>query len=196
MTATHERAMTVPLTAPRHRFTVADYYRMAETGILSEESRVELVEGEIVAMSPMGNSHPYAVSVMVRVFGRLIGDRVLLWPQLPLRLDDYSEPLPDLALVRSSTYRHAKPGPADTLLVIEVSDSTLSYDRDFKSMLYAAAGIPEYWVIDLNGGAVLRFSEPAEGKYGSVQSLTQGDRISTRLSGDLEIDVSVEQLLS
>jgi Uma2 family endonuclease len=134
----------------RHRLTVADYYRMAEAGILGRRERVELIDGEVIDMSPIGAVHAALVNVLVRHVARCLVDSTFVSIQNPLRLDDENEPEPDLLILRprSDCYCMAHPGAADTLVVIEVSDTSLAYDLDVKVPLYARHGVPEVWVID------------------------------------------------
>jgi Uma2 family endonuclease len=135
----------------RHRLTVADYYRMAEAGILGRPARVELIDGEIIDMSPIGVLHAAVVNVLARHVAQCLGDTTFVSIQNPLRLDDENEPEPDLLILRprSDCYCTAHPGAADTLVVIEVSDTSLTYDLDVKVPLYARHGVPEVWVIDV-----------------------------------------------
>jgi Uma2 family endonuclease len=158
----------------RHRFTVADYYRMGEAGVISPEARVELIEGEIIDMAPIGSPHSGTVMFLTRAFHLNIGATATISVQGPLRLSDLSEPQPDLMLLqpRPDHYRHSHPGPADVLLLVEVAESSLAFDRDVKLPLYAAAGIPEVWIVDLNERALLRCTAPAGGRYQTVERLT------------------------
>jgi Uma2 family endonuclease len=154
-------AMNQPQAAiRRHKLTVADYYRMAEVGILAPEARVELIEGEIVDMVPMGSRHAAAISLFTQRLTIAVTPQALVRCQLPLRLGDLSEPEPDLAVVRPHPDRYfdAHPTAADTLLVIEVADSSLAYDRDIKIPLYARHCVPAVWLIDLNAGTLLACS--------------------------------------
>ena len=145
------RAKHEPQVGPvRHRLTVDEYYRMAEAGILGPGQRVELIDGEIIDMSPIGVLHAAVVNVLVRHFSQRLGNSTFVSSQNPLRLDDENEPEPDLLILRprSDSYATAHPGPADTLLVIEVADTSLAYDLEVKVPLYARHGIPEIWVIE------------------------------------------------
>lgn len=144
----------------RHKLTVADYYRMAEVGILAPEARVELIEGEIVDMVPIGTRHSAVVTLLHDAIAAAVSGAAQVRCQQPLRLGDISEPEPDLAVVRPHPDRYfdAHPTAADTLLVIEVADSSLAYDRDIKTPLYARHGVPAVWLIDLNAGTLLACS--------------------------------------
>ena len=142
---------TIPCAPPsRHLISVDAFHRMVETGILGHQDRVELIDGEIIDMSPIGVLHAAIVDVLVRHFGRRAGESVFVRCQNPLRLDNISEPEPDIAILRprADFYMTAHPGAADVLLVIEVADTSLAYDLGTKVPLYARHGIPEVWVID------------------------------------------------
>jgi Uma2 family endonuclease len=146
----------------RYRFTVDDYHRMAEAGILHEDDRVELIEGEILQMAPIGGEHAACVNGSARLLIKRLDDRAVVSIQNPIRLSAGSEPEPDLMLLRprADGYWEGLPGPEDVLLIIEVSDSTLYYDRGTKLPLYAAAGIPEVWIVDLERRRVLVHRRP------------------------------------
>jgi Uma2 family endonuclease len=154
---------------------------MAEVGLLSEDSRVELIEGEIIEMSPIGSTHRGTVKRSSTFLNRKLGDTVIVSVQDPLRLNDFSEPQPDLALLkpRKDFYSKSHPAPADVLVVIEVSDSSVSYDRNVKLPLYARAGIPEAWLIVLGKDIVEVYSTPKNGKYQKVQRLRRGKMLTS-----------------
>lgn len=176
---------------PRHRFTVEQYQRMGEAGILGEDDRVELFAGEIVAMSPVGPLHVYIVALLAKFLEARIGSEVLLSIQSPIRLDDASEPEPDIVVLRPRDYRAALPGPADVLLAIEVADSSRDYDRDAKLPRYAAAGIPESWLADLVAGRLERHSEPRDGLYRQIALGRPGDTLASTVLPNLAIPVSL-----
>jgi len=157
----------------RHRLTVENYHRMAETGVLSDDARVELVNGEIINMAPMGSKHHSAVLRLSSLLNQAVGAAAMVSTQLPIRLDEHNEPEPDLALLkfRPDFYAQALPTGADTLLVIEVSDTTLAYDVRIKAPLYARHGVPEMWVLDLANGLLHRFTAPRDGVYTDVSAL-------------------------
>ncbi len=156
-----------------HPFTVDDYHRMAEAGILSADERTELIEGVIVTMAAIGSPHFVAVLLLDQLLRAAVGTRAVVSVQGPVRLPPRSEPQPDLALLRPPVkrYRTALPGPRDVFLLVEVSDSTLARDRDVKAPLYAKHGIPEYWLVDLDAQRVLvhRDPLPTERRWGFVQ---------------------------
>jgi Uma2 family endonuclease len=160
----------------RRRFTVHDYYAMADAGILGEDDRVELIEGEILEMAAIGSRHAACVDRLNRYL-QAVGEQAVVRVQNPVRLSDLTEPQPDLALLRARDdfYAAGHPGPADTLLIVEVSHSTLGYDREVKLPLYATAGIPEVWVVDVDGSAVEVYRDPASGRFRSEARLRAGD---------------------
>lgn len=170
--------MSLPLA--RYRFSVDDYYRLAQAGILGEDDRVELIEGEIVMMTPIGSRHAACVSKTTRLLPGMVGDRAILRVQLPVRLDDHSEPEPDLCLARprSDDYAGAHPGPADVLLVIEVSDSSLVYDREIKIPLYGRSGIESAWIVNLGRSVVEAYSGPSPDGYLERRTFRAGDQLA------------------
>jgi Uma2 family endonuclease len=152
----------------RRRFTVHDYYRMAKAGILHEDDRVELIEGEIIEMPPIGSLHSSIVDRLVWLLHQKVNlNESLIRVQEPVRLSAESEPLPDVVIVpfREDFYRQRHPGPDEVLLVIEVADSSLAYEHEVKIPLYGKSGVPEVWVVDANGGAVDVFGQPYDGGY-------------------------------
>jgi Uma2 family endonuclease len=145
-----------------HRLTVHDYYRMAEVGLLSPDDRTELIEGEIIDMPPIGDRHGAMVRALNVRLVRALADAAEVSSQLPVRLSLRSEPQPDFAIVKAKRGGYRKhPTARDILLLIEVSDSTLRYDLGKRANLYAAHGIPEYWVFDLQRNRVWRHREPS-----------------------------------
>ena len=160
---------------PRHRITVDEYYRMAEVGLLAADARVELIEGEILDMPPIGSRHAGVVSLLDRLLSRAAGDEAIVRVQLPLRLTNASEPQPDLALVkpRSDYYSTRHPTAADTLLVVEVSQTTVRYDRQIKLPLYARHAVPELWIVDLKSGQVHLFRSPRGEEYADVSNIAE-----------------------
>ncbi len=189
-------AVTPPESPPpvreKRKFTVAEYYRMAEVGVLDPDERVELLDGEIIVMAPIGIPHATGVRRMERVLHQALGAAAAISVQNPIRLDDHSEPEPDIALLRfrEDDYAIAHPGPADTLVVVEVSDSTLDFDREVKSKRYAAAGIPEMWVMNLPGDCIDRLDQPGPAGYARHTIFRRGDKISPAALPDLELAVA------
>jgi Uma2 family endonuclease len=163
--------MVTPMQAPRrHRLCVDDYYRMAEVGILRPDERVELIEGEIIDVPPPGSLHAGTVDELAEALRAAVGRKALLRVQSPIRLNEYSEPQPDLALLRprADYYKSAHPGPADVLLIVEVAQSSLAYDRDVKLPLYARHGVPEVWLLDLEHDRLIRHRGPRENGFEKV----------------------------
>ena len=156
----------------RHRITVDEYHRMAEVGLLAPDARVELIEGEIIDMPPIGHRHAAAVDRLNRLLNLAVGDRAIVRCQGPIRLGDLSEPQPDFALLapRADFYAERHPVAADTLLVIEVSETTLRYDRQTKLPLYARHGIPEMWIVDAAGKQLHIFRRPSGVAYDEIVS--------------------------
>ena len=157
----------MPSGIEKRRFNVDEYYAMVHAGILSERDRVELIDGEIVTMTPIGPVHAAAVNRATRALVRAAGDLAILSPQNPIRLNAFNEPQPDLALLRprEDFYRRMHAQSADILLAIEIADSSLRYDRDVKASLYARHGIVEYWLVDLAASSVTSYSSPEGAAY-------------------------------
>jgi Uma2 family endonuclease len=186
--------MAMPLTV--HRFTVDEFQRMGDAGIFDEDDRVELIRGQVVEMSPIGVPHASCVKRLTSLFARLAtAARATLSVQDPLVLGRHDEPQPDLALLR---YRHdgyatGHPGPPDVLLVIEVADSTVARDRGEKLPLYAAAGIPEMWLVNLPGDHVEVHRQPSGESYADVRTARRGETVTPLAFPDLSL--SVEEIL-
>jgi Uma2 family endonuclease len=181
--------------AARRRFTVDEYHRMAEAGILTEDDRVELIDGEVVQMSPIGARHAAAVKRCNRALSRAVGDRALVSVQDPVDLDPYNEPQPDVALLRprADDYAGGLPGPADLLLVVEAADTSLAHDRQGKLRWYAATGVREVWLLDLPGDALEAHREPRPTGYALIRRYQRGERLAPEALPDLA--VPVEDLL-
>ncbi|MBM2812424.1 MAG: hypothetical protein HW416_3183 [Chloroflexi bacterium] len=179
----------------RRLFTVADYYRMAETGILAEDDRVELIEGEIVEMPPIGDRHASCVGRTTDLFFRLFGNLARVWVQNPVRLSNRSEPVPDLMLLqpRPDFYVSGHPKASDVLLLVEVSDSSEAYDRRVKLPLYAREGVPEVWIVDLGRSVVRVHREPSPTGYALVATHRRGERIAPAAFPDIVI--KIEEIL-
>jgi Uma2 family endonuclease len=163
----------------RHRFTADEYHQMAEAGVLRDDDRVELIEGEIVDMTPIGPRHSAVVNRLTHSLVRNCGDRAIVQVQGPIRLGLHSEPQPDVVLLRPRPdfYETAMPGPESVLLLIEVADTSLPYDRTVKLLLYARAGIREVWLVDLVRNQVEVHLDPAENGYRSSETHGSGDRL-------------------
>ena len=179
-----------PLIAHR-RFTVDEYYRMGEAGILGPEDRVELIDGEIVKMSPIGPLHAAVVERFRDLLSERLRGQATIRSQNPIRLSNLTEPEPDVAVVQlqADSYASAHPTPADVLLLIEVSDSTLAYDRDVKLPRYAAAGIPELWIVDLERQQVEQHHGPAGDQYRTKQTWAHGQAIPCHSIASLTLQI-------
>jgi len=160
-----------------HLFTVADYYRMAEMGLFHDTPRVELIQGQIIDMAAIGSPHFGMVNRLNRLLVPLVGARGLVSVQNPVRLDGGSEPQPDVSVLkpRADDYETGAPGPGDVLLLIEVADTSLDFDRSVKAPLYAGSGIAEYWIVNLAERVVEVHREPTGGRYALVRPAGLGD---------------------
>ncbi len=187
MTAT---AAAPTATTPRRLFNVHEYHQMAEAGILDEDERIELIEGEIVEMSPVGGPHIKRINDVTKLLNRSLDDRAEVSPQNPVRLNDRSEPMPDIAVLRYRGDDEDVPVVGDVLVLIEISVSSLRRDLGWKLALYARAGIPEVWVFDVNGQCLLRHAEPSDGQYRRVDELRPGDSISVPTISDVLLAVA------
>ena len=176
----------------RRELTVAEYHRMGEVGILTEDDRVELIEGELIAMSPIGSAHSGTVNALTHMLVQVVGDRGVVAVQNPVQLDDRSEPQPDFSVLkpRADFYRRATPLPHEVLLIIEVADSSLAYDRGVKKSLYARHGIPEFWIVDLPAGEVEVCRSPGSGDYALVSRVGRGGILEPELLPGATIPVA------
>jgi Uma2 family endonuclease len=177
----------------RKRFDCDSYLRMAEAGILLPTDRVELVDGEILVMSPIGHRHGVAVNAAAQGIIRTVGDRGFLWTQSTLVLDRFVVPEPDLALLkpRKDFYAAKHPGRDDVLLIIEVADSSLEYDTTVKLGMYAILSVPEYWVADLRNNRLLVYSQPENDQYRVSRELQRGEVIAPLGLPDCKLPVSL-----
>ena len=175
----------------KHRFSVKDYHRMAETGVLSPGARVGLLHGEIIDMSPIGPFHGGLVNRLIRIFNQNSGGRWTVSAQNPLALDDHSEPEPDVMLLKPAAddYTSRHPRPQDVFLLIEVSDTTIEYDREEKLPVYGRAGVPEVWLVNLGELAVEVYREPHFTGYGSKTILRAGDPAVPQAFPDVSVPV-------
>ena len=173
----------------RRRFTVQEYHRMGEVGILHEDDRVELIDGELVEMAAIGTRHFTCVNRLNRLLVGSAGEDVIVSIRNPVRLNEYSEPQPDAALIREKDYRESLPTPEDVLLLIEVSDSTLAYDRGTKLSRYARAGIPELWIVNLPGERIERHTDPSGDLYGHVYLIRRGETLESAALPGLSVRV-------
>jgi Uma2 family endonuclease len=180
------------LVQTQHRFSVKDYYRMAEGGVLRPDARVELLDGKIIDMSPIGPFHGGLVNRLIRVFNKISNGRWTLSAQNPLRLDDHSEPEPDVMLLKPAAddYTSRHPQPDDVFLLIEVSDTTLEYDREEKLPAYGRAGVAEVWIVNLHAATVEVYREPHFTGYGTKTVLHPGAQAAPQAFPDAAVDVA------
>jgi Uma2 family endonuclease len=176
----------------RHRLTVAEYHRMGEMGIFSPDARVELIEGEVIDMPPIGSPHAGTVGFLGKRLEYAAGNLSLIFVQNPIFLDMDNEPQPDVMLLRPRPdfYRSSHPTPADVFLLLEVSDSTLAYDTQIKLPLYARHGIPEVWLVDLSNRRFVTHRSPTPAGFQDVQTLTDLSAVSPLLLPGVSVDLS------
>jgi Uma2 family endonuclease len=181
--------MAVDTVATRRRFTRSEYYRMVEAGILREDDRVELIKGEIVTMSPIGRRHKAFVGNLAKLLITRLGDRATVWVQSSIALADDTEPEPDLTVLRhgAAPYKDRDAWAEDALLVIEVADSSLAYDRSTKRRLYVEAGIPEYWVVDCTAETVEVHRGPGPDGYREVRLVAGVGTLAPQAFPDVEL---------
>lgn len=192
----HQTGVRMETWPRRHRIDVHEYHRMAEVGLLAPDARVELIEGEIIDMAPIGGSHQSTVDFLTRQFILTLVDKAIVRTQGSVRLGLFSEPQPDLLLLkpRDDFYRSEFAQGEDVLLAIEVSDSTLRYDRKVKMPLFARHGIPEAWIVDLQNGSLQVHRSPAEGAYQDVATLARPGSMSLAALPGVSIDLSALHL--
>ncbi len=173
--------------------TVAQYYQMAADGVLTADDRVELIEGSLHWMSPIGSPHAACVNYLAAIFNQRLAQQAVVGSQNPVRLDDLSEPQPDVSLARwrDDYYRTAHPTPLDVLLLVEGADSTLKEDRQIKAPLYAGHGIPELWIVNLLHSEVEVYTQPQNGRYHQRVVRRRGEQIAPDAFPDLLIAVDV-----
>ena len=164
------------------RFNAAEFHRMTAAGIFREDDRIELLQGEIIEMTPIGPRHAACVMRLTTLLGRTIGNRNFLSVQNPVQLDDDNELYPDITILRprAEDYNQALPRPADVLLLIEVADTSLESDRNLKIPEYARAGIPEVWLVDIVNSQVFAYAGPTTSGYGSIQQIGAGELQSSQ----------------
>jgi Uma2 family endonuclease len=184
--------MAVETEVARRLFTRAEYYRMAEVGILKPTDRVELIRGEIVQLSPIGPRHSAFVNNLTQLLVLRLAGRAIVSVQNPVVVDDYSEPQPDLVLLRRRAvpYKEAHATPEDVLLLIEVAETSIRYDRTTKLRLYAEAGVPEYWLVDCAAESVEVYRSPDARGYGEVAVVAGTASVSPQAVGDLVLPLS------
>ena len=167
------------MTATKYKFTTQEYHLMSEVGMFAPEHRLELIKGEIVEMSPIGRKHCACIAKLQKKFEQILGENIIVWTQNSIHLDGESEPQPDLALLklRADFYEERLPRSKDILLIVEVADSTISYDRDVKMPLYAELGIIEAWLVDVNAKTLTKYTEPSCTGYKTSHRLELNDEV-------------------
>jgi Uma2 family endonuclease len=187
------------MTITKHKFNSAQYHLMAEAGVFNNllsdrvtTKRIELIEGEIIEMSPIGAKHGACVARLQSWFHLHLSSKVIIWTQTSIKLDEGSEPQPDLTLLRlrKDFYEERLPLPADILLIVEVADSTIIYDREVKIPLYAKFGIPQAWLIDLNSRNLTEYTEPRSAGYKTSQRFEIGDFVKC-----LDAEIAIADIL-
>jgi Uma2 family endonuclease len=165
---------------------------MGCAGIFGNDARLELLEGEIYEMSPIGSPHAACVTILHQLLTLKFAGKLIVISQNPIRLDDFSEPQPDIALLRwrDDFYKHGHPKPTDVLLVIEVADSTVESDRSYKMPLYAKAGIPEAWLVNLPDEKIELYAEPADGVYQFARDFKRGEDVQAHSIAGLLVPVA------
>jgi Uma2 family endonuclease len=174
------------------RLTVEEYHRMGDLGILDPNEPVELIEGQVIQKPMKGTRHTSTVRRIENLLRNRLGERVFVISQDPVQLNDYSEPEPDIALVRPDPlyYEYHHPTPREIYLIIEVADSTLKRDREFKATVYAQAGIMDYWVLDISDRQLYVLREPQENAYQREEILKGNDTISILAFPDVTITIA------
>jgi Uma2 family endonuclease len=175
----------------KYSFTAEEFERLGEAGILRQDARLELIEGDIFEMSPIGNAHAACVKFLTRLLYRLFDGVHTIGVQDPVRLSDFSEPQPDISLLRwrDDDYREGHPTPADVLLLIEVADATVVKDRTIKVPLYARYGVPEAWLVNIPEEQVEVYSDPADGAYRRAEVFGRGAEARSHTVEGLAVSV-------
>ncbi len=182
--------MSLPIS--KHFFNAVEFERMGEAGVFRADARLELIEGEIIEMSPIGSRHAACVNFLSWSLNRKVGDAAIVSTQNPVRLNDFSEPQPDVALLRlrADFYRTAHPTPADVLLIIEVSDTTVEHDRQVKVPLYAGAGVSEVWIVNLPEEKIEVYAGLLGGVYQSVNHVGRNAEVKAQIIAGLVVSVA------
>lgn len=175
----------------RLRFSVDDYYTMINLGMLRNVERAEIIDGELIESMPIGNAHASCVKSLAEILRDTLGKDVTYSVQDPIWLDEYNEPIPDLALLkrRDNFYRRKSPTAEDALLIIEVSDTTIDYDRNRKIPLYAQAGIPEVWIVNLQNSTIGLHYQPREYSFAVVKVFRRGENLKSEVLPKLQLPV-------
>jgi Uma2 family endonuclease len=181
--------------AVRHAFTVNEWHRMGDAGLFGDNARMELLDGEVIEMSPIGSPHASCVARLNFLLMQAVGPSALIFPRNPVVLDEHSEPQPDIALLapRADGYSRSHAVPGEILLLIEISDTTLAFDRDQKSFLYARSGVRQLWIVDLTGEQIPVMGSPGPDGYRHAHSSRRGGQLAVEaLAG---VRISVDEVL-
>ena len=177
--------------AAGHRFTVDEYLALGAAGILAKEERIELLDGEIICMAPIGNRHRNSVNWSADLMREAIGRRAMVQVQAPIQLDDLTMPEPDIAVIRRRSVNDIAPVlPSDVYLLVEVADSSLEFDLGEKLARYAAAGIPEVWIANLRAGELVVNTKPEGSAYTNVRVITMGGSVSPQAFPDVALELA------
>jgi len=174
----------------RHRLDVDLYYRMADAGMFGQDDRIELLDGDLIDMAPIGQGHAAVVNQLVEALFMACGRRAIVSAQNPVRLDRWSEPQPDLAILRRRADFYAtgeRAGPADVLLLVEVAESSLTFDRNVKLPIYARAGIGEVWIVDLKHRCLTSYQKPFGDSYGDMSVHQPGEEVALALAPEIVV---------
>jgi Uma2 family endonuclease len=177
--------------AVRHAFTVHEWHRMGDAGLFGEDARLELLDGEVIEMAPIGSPHGGCVNRLTRLLVTLLGEGAVVAPQNPVVLNEISEPHPDIAVLapRDDMYSRSHATPGEILLLIEVAGTSLTFDRGAKASYYAASGVAETWVVDLEGEQIFVMRSPGSDGYDEVRSRRRGDRVEIEALPGVAFDV-------
>jgi len=174
----------------RLRFSVDEYYKMIELGMLKDYEKAEIIEGELIQKMPIGDKHAFVVDILTEFLIKNVSSQVRVRVQNPVRLTDYDELEPDIVLADLTKYdgkRH--PRPPEIILIVEVSDSTLKYDRNTKLLLYAEAEIPEVWIVNLPNDIIEIHQKPSNGIYQLTKIFKRGETVESEMMPNLNLEV-------
>ena len=178
----------------RHKLTVHDYHKLGDAGVLTDDDRVELIDGDLIDMAPIGQGHAAVVGGLTQALVLACVGRALVWCQNPIRLDLLNEPVPDFAVLRARADLYAsgeRPSPADVLLLVEVSDSSLRFDRTVKLPLYARSGIAELWIVDLKRRTLEAYRNPSASEYRDVTTHGPGDQLALAVAPEIVVRLAL-----
>ena len=182
--------MSVSAEQAKHKITATEFFQMGKFGILKEGARIELLDGDLIEMSPSSPEHSFAVSGLHTYFAQKLAGRVYITSQNPIVVSDVNVPQPDIVIAKwSKDYANRHPGLADIELIVEVASTSLAYDRGAKRSLYAQHGVVEYWILNLNDGIVERYLYPKDGQYTRFEKLDMASSLSPMAFPDVAVDL-------